>query len=74
MFQFQIEARDERDLLRGTTSYEALCPSLSTARRALCELVDDEPAARAEAEALDGFDDLLLRTGRWAEIRVAVAA
>jgi hypothetical protein len=74
MFQFQIEARDERDLLRGTTSYEALCPSLATARQALCELVSGEPQALAEAEALDGFDEVLLRTGRWAEIRVAVAA
>jgi hypothetical protein len=74
MFQFQIEARDERDLLRGTTSYEALCPSLATARRALCDLVADEPSARAEAEVMDGFEDLQLRTGRWAEIRLAVAA
>lgn len=74
MFQFQIEARDERDLLRGTTSFEALCPTVGTARRALCELVEDEPSARAEAEALDGFGELVLHTGRWAEIRVAVAA
>ena len=74
MFQFQIEARDERDLLRGTTSFEALCPSLGAARRALCDLLADEPSARAEAEALEGFGDLRLRTGRWAEIRLAVAA
>ena len=74
MFQFQIEARDERDLLRGTTSFEALCPSLGAARRALCELVGDEPQALAQAEALNSFDDLLLRAGRWAEIRLAVAA
>lgn len=74
MFQFQIEARDERDLLRGTTSFEALYPSLAAARRALCDLVADEPSARARAEAIDGFDDLHLRTGRWAEIRLAVAA
>jgi hypothetical protein len=74
MFQFQIEARDERDLLRGTISFEALCPSLATARRALCDLVGDEPSARSRAEALDGFDELLLSSDRWREIRVAVAA
>ena len=74
MFQFQIEARDERDLLRGTTSFEALCPSRATARRALCDLVDDEPSVGAEVEALEGFDELRLSTDRWAEIRVAVAA
>jgi hypothetical protein len=74
MFQFQIEARDERDVLRGRTSFEALCPSLATARRALCDLVGDDPSARAEAEALEGFGELLLSTDRWAAISVAVAA
>lgn len=74
MFQIQIEARDERDLLRGTTSFSALCATPAQARRTLCELASDDPAARAAAERFGGLEELELSGARYRRIRACVLA
>lgn len=74
MFQFQIEARDERDIRRGTSSYDLVVESAAAARAALGELAGEDRRARAELDAFEGFEDLTIATARYPQIRVCPVA
>ncbi len=74
MFQFQIEARDERDIRRGTTSYDVVVAGTSAARNALAELAGEDPRARAELDAFAGLEDLTIAAERYPQIRVCPVA
>ncbi len=75
MFQIQIEARDGRDVVRGTTSHRGLFGSSRSARQALDELLSDAAAPERErAERWDGLSDLELAAGRYPQIRVSALA